>query len=270
MLDIQPALRALQDRYLREWNEEGSVRFYTEALHSVLTTWLPSANMAAYLLGASRVIKNAGLVAKPLSSDAIVQFMTTRFKIAPDTITEIKARFSRDAVDVLRGATNHVNEKLRVAVSEAIEENLAVKETAKRLQQALASAGVGPASPHLIETLARTQLNSAYSAGRWQMLQDPIVNELLWGFEYATVGDTRVRDSHAPMDTVRRAKNDPIWHQWWPPNGFNCRCTTLEIFLDDEELTTPTNPTEAIEPDEGFAFNPGEVGAYGKVTNAKA
>jgi len=66
------------------------------------------------------------------------------------------------------------------------------------------------------------------------------------------VGDDRVRDSHAELNGVRAPKDDPIWTQIWPPNGWSCRCTTLEIFEPEPVKAAP----EGWQPDKGFTFDP--------------
>lgn len=43
--------------------------------------------------------------------------------------------------------------------------------------------------------------------------------------EYVTFGDDRVRPSHAAMNGVVAAQDDPFWQKNYPPNGHNCRCT---------------------------------------------
>ena len=48
-----------------------------------------------------------------------------------------------------------------------------------------------------------------------------------------TAGDDRVREGHRVLEGVRLPKEDPFWKKYFPPNGWNCRCTTLEIWKDE-------------------------------------
>ena len=98
----------------------------------------------------------------------------------------------------------------------------------------------------------------AYSAGRVNAWRDPVIDEILWGYEYNTIGDDRVRPTHEAMDGVRAEKDDPMWSMWTPPCGWNCRCALLEIFNDETKYMTPTGSPN-VKPDEGFGFNPGDV-----------
>jgi SPP1 gp7 family putative phage head morphogenesis protein len=112
--------------------------------------------------------------------------------------------------------------------------------------------------PWSLETLVRTQTQLAYGAGQENANAAPEIQEILWGYEYATVGDDRVRPTHAAMDGVRAPKADPVWLIWTPPNGYNCRCSRIEVFAGDS-LAVPKAPLEDVKPDDGFAFNPGRL-----------
>jgi uncharacterized protein with gpF-like domain len=80
----------------------------------------------------------------------------------------------------------------------------------------------------------------------------------LWGFEYSTAGDERVRASHRPFDGVRYPKEHPFWRQFVPPNGWNCRCGLNPVYYGDRDATikafrgVPNVPRE-------FRFNPGGI-----------
>lgn len=68
-----------------------------------------------------------------------------------------------------------------------------------------------------------TAINSAEMASHWvrfKQMGDPMLR-------YVTVGDERVRASHAAMNGIQRPMSDPIWDKIYPPNGWNCRCTVV-------------------------------------------
>ena len=68
-----------------------------------------------------------------------------------------------------------------------------------------------------------TAVNSAEMASHWvrfKQMGDPMLR-------YVTVGDERVRESHAAMNGIQRPMSDPIWDKIYPPNGWNCRCTVI-------------------------------------------
>jgi len=74
-----------------------------------------------------------------------------------------------------------------------------------------------------LQTEYNTALNSATLAGKWVEFKKNA--EALPYLVYVTAGDKRVRDSHRALDGVQRKLEDDFWKTYYPPNGFNCRCT---------------------------------------------
>lgn len=128
-----------------------------------------------------------------------------------------------------------------------------------------------------LETIFRTNMQTAYAAGQWKQIQDQAISAPF--LMYDSVDDFRTREQHKAWD----GKVLPVSSSWWkthyPPNGFNCRCNVIQ--LDSEDLRsmgiTPlsdppddgtynwTNPRtgekskipKGIDP--GFDRNPGDV-----------
>ncbi len=47
--------------------------------------------------------------------------------------------------------------------------------------------------------------------------------------QYRTAGDSRVREEHAALDGITLPPSDPFWNSYLPPNGWNCRCTAVQV-----------------------------------------
>lgn len=58
-----------------------------------------------------------------------------------------------------------------------------------------------------------------------------------YNLQYRTVGDDRVREEHAGLDGITLPIDDPFWHTYYPPNGWNCRCTVVQVLKDKYEVT---------------------------------
>ena len=82
---------------------------------------------------------------------------------------------------------------------------------------------------HRLETIFRTQMQSAYMAGHWQALEDGR-DSAPW-LQYSAILDSRTRQSHAAAHGAVYHIDDPFWDYFYPPNGFNCRCT-VRAFSD--------------------------------------
>ena len=123
---------------------------------------------------------------------------------------------------------------MKKAVEDLTKQGIHLRGGKARIQELLARHNVQVTNiPALAETLFRTRSQQAYAAGRWNTVNDSDFGDYIWGFEYVTAGDDRVREGHRVLEGVRLPKEDPFWKKYFPPNGWNCRCTTLEIWKDE-------------------------------------
>ena len=84
-----------------------------------------------------------------------------------------------------------------------------------------------------------------------------------YNLQYRTAGDKKVRPTHAALNRVTLPINDTFWEEFYPPNGWNCRCNVVQV-LKDKYPVTPHNEAMALgEEATGkdtkgiFHFNPG-------------
>jgi SPP1 gp7 family putative phage head morphogenesis protein len=68
-------------------------------------------------------------------------------------------------------------------------------------------------------------VGSVQMADRWDNFND---NDRYY-LQYRTAGDDKVRKSHQPLHNTTLPKDDPFWDVFFPPNGWRCRCTTVEV-----------------------------------------
>src|SRR5574344_825552 len=67
---------------------------------------------------------------------------------------------------------------------------------------------------------------STLSAVKWKEFEKDGDRYLL---QYRTAGDYRVRDEHAALHNTTLPPSDPFWSSYYPPNGWNCRCTAVQV-----------------------------------------
>ena len=178
-----------------------------------------------------------------------------------------KAAMSRDAFDTLAaaeqaraftvaGVTDEVVlGRIQDRVQAAVAQGLTLEAFAGQIAGILDAAGLDKLNPWHAETLFRTNVQDAYGAGRWQQFNAPGVKEHITGYEYIAVGDDRTRYSHAAMSGRRFPADSAVWQQWWPPNGFNCRCIVIAIFAIDKDQSMERGAADE-KPDAGFSRNP--------------
>lgn len=110
-------------------------------------------------------------------------------------------------------------------------------------------------------------VQSAQSAANWANLQEDTSRYWL---EYRTAGDERVRQSHAALAGICLPKDDAFWTEYYPPNGWRCRCTAVEVLARENTKSNPETAKKAGEEAttqigksgknklEMFRFNPGQ------------
>lgn len=258
--------RLLRDT-LKEWRENTRIGDSVQKLFSQETSFernpeikLPFPALlftdllvATYLAGRLRAFKTArgkglALAAKSPYTAAIAA-MQRRLQLSDQELKNLTLQYSPVAITVTGELEDNLERRLESAVVKSLREGDHIAEGVKRFTKIIGD-------PSVAQTLFRTQTQLAYSAGRVSVWEDPAINSILWGFEYVTVGDNRVRENHADMHGVKLPKDDPFWSTNMPPNGYNCRCQALEIFIDEAPEETVTSDAK---PDEGFAFNPGNI-----------
>ena len=67
---------------------------------------------------------------------------------------------------------------------------------------------------------------SATMAAKWEEFQE---DGDRYNLQYRTANDDRVRPEHAALDRVTLPMSDPFWAEYYPPNGWNCRCTVVQV-----------------------------------------
>lgn len=89
-------------------------------------------------------------------------------------------------------------------------------------------------SMHRLETIFRTNMQSAYSAGKWESIVQQ-ADEAPY-LMYDAVDDNRTRADHAQYDGKVFEVNSSFWDTHYPPNGWNCRCGVIQ--MDKDELNS--------------------------------
>ena len=246
------------------------IREFSAELGMILTDVTVATHLAGrmnVLVDASEAIKRRRKRIKALDkiTDAVT-FLRDRTALTELQLQHLRITYSESALDIARGFDETVGARLRKEVAISITEGETVKDGSARLGRAFNSMGINDVRPHLLETIFRTQTRISWSAGEWNADQDPAIQEILWGYTYSTVGDDRVRPSHALLDGTTLPKDDPIWDTIMTPNGWECRCQILRVYDTDAHVVQAVGDPEEIDgvlvtpgPDEGFEFNPGRL-----------
>ncbi|WP_400192803.1 DUF935 family protein [Hymenobacter sp. B81] len=107
----------------------------------------------------------------------------------------------------------------------------------------------------------RTEYDTAVATGqmaaKWLTFQDDADKYFL---KYSTVGDDRVRPTHAELHGVLRPVDDPFWNTHYPPLGWKCRCNVVRVPRAGRTATAQEDLDKlSVKPPE-FGHNAGKTG----------
>lgn len=97
-------------------------------------------------------------------------------------------------------------------------------------------------SPHRLENIFRTNIQSAYQVGRYNQMMQAVKSRPYW--QYVAVLDGRTRPAHKAMNGKVYPADDPVWDFAYPPNGYRCRCTVRSLSkseVDRDGLTVDSS-----------------------------
>lgn len=112
----------------------------------------------------------------------------------------------------------------------------------------------------------RTEYNfarqSSLMAARWKHFEK---DGDRYNLQYRTAYDDRVRTSHRKLEGITLPPSSKFWNDYFPPNGWNCRCTVVQVRKDkypesnEREAINLGSQATAGKHQEMFKFNPGKA-----------
>ncbi|MBQ8705619.1 MAG: minor capsid protein [Paludibacteraceae bacterium] len=66
-----------------------------------------------------------------------------------------------------------------------------------------------------------------------------------YDLQYRTAGDDKVRPDHAALDGITLPPSDPFWSKYYPPNGWGCRCTAVQVRVGKYQRSNPADAMQA-------------------------
>lgn len=199
---------------------------------------------------------------------AIKYFESLGYAITWDWRESIPA-IEAQAFTVAKAMKMDILQDIKSEVTKALETGETFQTFKKNLQPILEKKGwwgkqiidgetVQLGSPARLENIYRTNLSSAYNAGRFKSFEENKA-ERPW-IELSELQDNAARDNHKKMNQTRA----PIDHEIWkspksriPPNGYRCRGTIRALTNKQaKERGGLYIPNPSVGPDEGFGNNP--------------
>lgn len=103
---------------------------------------------------------------------------------------------------------------------------------------------------------------SSLAAARWKQFEK---DGDRYNLQYRTAYDDRVRTSHRKLEGITLPPSSKFWNDYFPPNGWNCRCTVVQVRKDkypesdEQKAINLGSQATAGRHQEMFKFNPGKA-----------
>lgn len=220
------------------------------------------------------------VIAEGVKPEAALEFWKDRAKLTWPEAKALAGGAKQRAFYVTGLARQDLVNLVSDGIQAALEDGETLPQFKARILAAIQSQGW---HDHRVETIFRTNLQSAYAAGRYKKMQAVKASRPYW--QYLAVMDRRVRPSHAVLHDKVYPADHEFWNSNYPPNGFRCRCAVVTLserqvkaqgLAVEKEMPKAdiwTDPKTGMEyfvnfpgADPGFRNNPFKAWANGSLT----
>lgn len=187
----------------------------------------------AHLVGAARTVK----------LDATQAFLSMPFEQAiaywrerggdPDLLDEVLAAYRAKAAANGDLMLDTISQRAVDAITRTLEQGGTLDDFKRAVLDGGTDTITSPLSDDYLDLVFRTQVSTAYGAGRHAQLTDPDVVAARPYRQGRTSEDERVRDEHRSIDGVVWRADNPAFADVFAPFGFRCRCGVVSGDEDD-------------------------------------
>jgi SPP1 gp7 family putative phage head morphogenesis protein len=193
--------------------------------------------------------------------DAIRDIVNREPQLA-DTAQQVAAIYQEHGFSAVHAQTQKVLDRVQAYMGTVKQQGIPIPKAAEIV------AGLADWTKAYAHTVVRTNLTTAYAAGRFAQLKDPAIKALVPALRFVTVQEpydpkTRrgTRPNHRAAHGLVAAVDDPVWDKVSPPLGYNCRCTVALVTramlarmgkLEKNGDVKPAKIPANAGPDEGF------------------
>ncbi len=200
--------------------------------------------------------------AEELEFPEAVEWFSKRVRVTPDTWSAMDAKARQRAFVVAGVARLDLLHDVHRSLQEALQRGETFEAWKAKMGPALEKewAGTVKDPARRLETIFRTNIQQAYSAGRQRQLRDPAVLKYrpFWLFD-AIMDNATTRMCHSANGTLL-PHDDPWWATHTPPLHFNCRSGIRSLRAKQAERRGgPSRPEKDHPAQKGFGL-PADLG----------
>ncbi|MCX0339195.1 MULTISPECIES: phage head morphogenesis protein [Acinetobacter] len=201
---------------------------------------------------------------KPVTFLEALQFARSRKIVLPDEFysLDLKTRQLATTVSFLSSI-----EQIQTVIA-AVNKAIADGSTFEDFKKLVAENEIKLSEPYL-KNVFRTNIQTAYSHGRWQQQQRN--RDKRPYLMYSAIDDSRVRPSHLALNRIIRHIDDPFWLMYYPPWSFMCRCTVIAL-TEKQALKygiTPDDQLPEVAEEMGWSTSPMTYGDLSGLVDQK-
>ena len=200
---------------------------------------------------------------EPMTMDEALEFFHGKVVLTAKEWLQLQKEARKKAFTVSNVATLDIVQDIYDELARAIETGATAKEFRERINDYIDEQGYIGLTPYRTDNIFRTNIQTAYNAGRYKQQMRPEITKHRPIWIYSAVNDSRTRPAHKALDGVARRYDDPFWDTFYPPNGYRCRCSVRTASereaVRDNIQVEPEDSTVEVQPDQGFDVNPGKT-----------
>jgi len=210
----------------------------------------------------------------PLAPAEAIKYWKGKAPVSADDIKTMNAAAKSRAFSVSGLSSMDQVSAVHAAIGKALENGETLASFKGRIGDILEKQGWTGKRAWRVENIFRTNVQSAYMAGRFQQMKCVTKSRPYW--KLVAVQDRRTRQTHLAVNGMVFRHDHPFWQTWYPPNGFACRCVVvslserqvkrrgLKVQTEMPDRIRVVDPETGMEsfvtpvPDKGWSTNVGE------------
>ncbi|WP_127488457.1 phage portal protein family protein [Paenibacillus ehimensis] len=197
-------------------------------------------------------------IAKPVKFEEAIRYFSQLMPINMEQYRKLSDELRAKYFTLAGVQSQDMVRAIHEALLASLEQGTTFEDFLKAVDEKAAALGISELDPWHMETVFRNQIQTAYETGQYEKLQQPEMADMFPYYRYSAVLDSGTRASHRAMNGFVASRDDPIWNEWWPPNGHRCRCGVIAInkYRAAREGITPANFRPDVSPDPGWSKPP--------------
>lgn len=157
---------------------------------------------------------------------------TDGFDSASDWVSEIYS--TEHGFSVARTTSPNVTDRVQKFLVKAQQEGIGRDEAVRQITK---EGALDNWSKAYSDNVYRTNMNTSYSAGRFQQASKPSFQSFMPAFEFFAINDADVRrgrtedngENHLVLHRVIASTSSVFWRTFSPPLGYQCRCSIILV-----------------------------------------